>query len=467
MFKTLHSKLMGYFVLLSLISILLMSIAFRFSFEDCFAIYLDNKRNDEIERFMNVLKREVPPSDFEQHHVIDTTKALDTLLSYQAVTEGLFYQVYNKSGELILDSTDLLEKLRAKMADDGINVLEDDLNLVKEKRILDVDGKRIGSVVVHYKVGYLKGEFQFKERLNRYIIVAEITMVIIAFVISFFFSKRLTLGLNQIRNVAKELLSHNLTVRMPVKKSYGEEMQQVAEAFNELAASLSHQENLRKQFSSDLAHEFRTPIATLRSIVEAFQDKIWEPTPKRLDQCHNELMRLVHLVDELEKLMAAENPTIQLNIKSINVKQYLEEIDKYFSYQFSQKNISFSVTVMEDDIFFKADRERLNQIFSNLLSNSLKYTAEGGHVRVGLYQKDQMVHFYIEDDGEGISKEDLPHVFERFYRGDKSRVRKTGGVGIGLSIVNALVQAQHGSIVIESELKKGTIVTVSFPIDYS
>jgi signal transduction histidine kinase len=439
-----------------------MSIAFRFSFEDCFSIYLDNKRNDEIERFTKILKKEVPHLDFEQDHLIDTSETLDTLLSYQAVTEGLFYQVYNTSGDMILDSTDLVEKLGA--IDDGFNAMIDDLELVKEERILDIDGETVGSVVVHYRIGYVKGEFQFKERLNRYIIIAEIAMLIIAFLISFFFSKRLTAGLHQIRNAAKELLRHNLHVRMPVKKTYAEEMQQVAEAFNELAESLSHQENLRKQFSSDLAHEFRTPIATLRSIIEAFQDKVWEPTPKRLEQCHNELMRLVHLVDELEKLMAVENPTIQLNIKSINAKQFLHDLEKYFSYPFNQKNISFTVTAIEDDTFFKADRERLNQIFSNILNNSLKYTPDGGNVKVGFFQKEQMVHFYIEDDGEGISKEDLPHVFERFYRGDKSRDRKTGGVGIGLSIVKALVQAQHGSIVIESEPKKGTLVTVSFPI---
>ncbi len=464
MFKTLHSKLIIYFILISLISIFLMSIAFRFSFEDCFAIYLDNKRNDEIERFTNILINEVPRSTFQQNQLIDTSETLDTLLSYQAVTEGLFYRVYNESGDLILDSTDLVKQIAAKMDnDDGFNAKIDDLELEKEERILDINGEKIGSVVVHYRLGYKKGEFQFKERLNRYIIIAEITILIIAFLISFFFSKRLTAGLNQIRNAAKELLRHNLNVRMPVKKSYAEEMQHVAEAFNELAESLSHQENLRKQFSSDLAHEFRTPIATLRSIVEALQDKVWEPTPERLEQCHNELMRLVHLVDELEKLMAVENPKIQFNIKSINAKQYLQDIERYFSYSFNQKNISFSVTGIKDDVIFKGDPERLNQIFSNLLNNSLKYTPDGGRVKVGFYEKDQMVHFSIQDDGEGISKEDLPHVFERFYRGDKSRDRKTGGVGIGLSIVKALVQAQHGLIVIESELKKGTIVTVSFP----
>jgi signal transduction histidine kinase len=220
---------------------------------------------------------------------------------------------------------------------------------------------------------------------------------------------------------------------------------------------------LRKQFTGDLAHELRTPLATLRSQIEAFQDGIWEPTPQRLKQSHEELMRLVRLVNELEKLLAAENPQIKLEKTDIEAGTFLADAWEMFLPIFHQRGIELQMEPFEQEEWFKADKDKLVQILSNILNNALKYTPEGKVVSLAVLQEEDYVGFQIRDEGAGMDEDDIPYIFERFYRGDKSRDRKTGGVGVGLSIVKALMDAHKGKIQVKSKLKRGTTINLWFP----
>lgn len=436
-----------------------MSAAFRYSFEDCFSIYLDNKREGKIDQVQQLLEKE-----YKDNHAI-TGESVDDHLPFQAMTESLFYQIFDESGKLVIDSKQLLEQMSYLRNDQQDNVFDfNNLHLNTEKRNLEVDGKTVGSMIAYFDIGYSAGEFQFQKRLNRYIVGAEIMMVTIGLIFALLFSKRLANGILKVRDAAKQLQSNDLSVQIPTN-NLTEEVKQLAESFNDLAQSLRNQENLRKQFSIDLAHEFRTPIATLRSQIEAFQDGIWEPTPERLQQNHNELMRLVRLVDELEKLMAAENPEFHLNIEKLEVHKVLDSLNHYFQPRFQQKNITFLIEQPSSQHFFYADSDRFIQIMSNLLNNAQKYTPENGTISLSVNEINNTIKFTVKDNGVGISKDDLPHIFERFYRGEKSRNRNTGGVGIGLSIVKALVNQHHGNISITSELGKGTEVQISLPLN--
>jgi signal transduction histidine kinase len=241
-------------------------------------------------------------------------------------------------------------------------------------------------------------------------------------------------------------------------------VKQLAISFNNLAESLSKEEMLRKQFTHDLAHELRTPLATLRSQIEAYQDGIWEPTQSRLQQSHEELMRLVRLVNELEKLLAAENPQIKLEKVELEAGNILIAVGEMFQPLFHQKGVDLQIIEPLQEEWFMADKDRLIQILTNILNNALKYTPEGKNVTISvLSDQDDYIGFMIEDQGLGMAEDDIPHVFERFYRGDKSRDRKTGGVGIGLSIVKALMDAHEGRIKVKSKLNKGTSVCLWFP----
>lgn len=457
MFLSLHAKSLQYFIYITLISILLISIAFRLSFEDCFAIYLDNKREDEINRFTEMLE-----SEYEKTKKINSS-TIEKVLPFQAMTESLFYRAYDNDGKLVVDSTHLIEEIaRIREEKSSNSFIIEDFDLTTEERTLYSKNKEIGKLEIFYNRNYEKGEFQFKQRLNKYMIYAGITILIFGIMISFFYSSKLTVGLRIIRDAAKELQKHNLGVRLP-EKNASSEVEQLVQAFNDLAESLSHQETLRKQFSIDISHELRTPISTVRSQLEAFIDGVWEPTPERLKKCNDEFQRLVRLVNDLEELMCAENPELKLEKSYVLINDMLNSTSCTYAYKFEEKNIEFEIILSNKDIWVNVDKYRLNQVIANLLDNSLKYTSKGGKVILFVKENYDNVTISVEDNGVGISKENLPHVFERFYRGDKSRDRKTGGFGIGLSIVKALVTAHKGSICIKSEIGKGTKVILKLP----
>lgn len=439
-----------------------MSIAFRLSFDDCFSIYLDNRREDEIERFVNMASElYIKGGTIEGENIADN-RELQILLSSQAMTESLYYEVIRLDGVKMLDSTNLMEKLTGITIDnENKNTILTDLGFTSEVRPFYIDNEKVGVITSFYKLGYKKGEFAFKERLNKHILAAETMMVVIALLVSFLFSNKLTTGLRHVSNTAKELRS-NLNVRIPVK-GLSEEIKEVALSINELAESLSYQEKLRKQFSNDMAHEFRTPISALRGLIEAFKDGIWEATPDRLEKCHAELMRLVRLVDEQEQLMAVENPKLQLNIEPLSLCEEILNLKEVFLPIFQKKKISLTIKELPDKGVLLADCDRFKQIISNILMNCYKYTGENGQVMISGACIGEKIEIIIADNGVGISKEDLPHVFERFYRGDKSRNRNTGGTGIGLAIVKALIIAQGATIAIESEVNIGTKVILRFP----
>jgi two-component system, OmpR family, sensor histidine kinase BaeS len=163
--------------------------------------------------------------------------------------------------------------------------------------------------------------------------------------------------------------------------------------------------------------------------------------------------------------LAAENPQIKLEKVKLSPDEIVKRMYESFSLSFKQKGVDLKVMSTERSAGFWGDKDRVIQILTNIINNALKYTPEGNGVSLSVIEKDEMVGFSIKDEGSGIPEEDIPHVFERFYRGDKSRDRKTGGIGIGLSIVKALVDAHNGKIEVESLLGKGTQVNILFQKD--
>jgi signal transduction histidine kinase len=325
-----------------------------------------------------------------------------------------------------------------------------------------INDKRIGQINVFYPVELIGEDFTFLKSIQRNILIAVIVTVGLSVFFSLFFSRRLTRGFKQLSKAIESLRKHNHKAKVPVDELTSE-LKTLGESFNQLAESLVKEEQLRKQFTADFAHEIRTPLATLRSQIEAYQDGIWEPTPKRLEKSHNELMRLVRLVNELEQLIAAENPQIKLETSTIEANQLLDQLTNLFFPLFREKGVELNVNKPDVKHSFIGDRDKVVQVLSNILKNALSYTPANGRVSIDIQQQTDYLGFIVSDQGTGISEEDIPHLFERFYRGDKSRDRKTGGIGIGLSIVKALVDAHNGEIEIQSEINVGTTVKVWFP----
>ena len=228
-----------------------------------------------------------------------------------------------------------------------------------------------------------------------------------------------------------------------------------------MAESLEEQEALRKRLTSDVTHELRTPVANLSSYIEMMLDKVLEPTQERLQSCYDELQRLSGLISDLERLRQVENDNLVLNKSDVDLRALSQAVMGNFESQLREKHLIGQVT--GDAAIVSIDRSRMQQVITNLVSNAIKYSNDGGTVRVVIENAEDSAMIRVQDDGIGISQADLKRIFERFYRADKSRNRKTGGAGIGLTIVKTIVQAHKGTISARSEEGKGSCFTVVLP----
>jgi two-component system, OmpR family, sensor histidine kinase BaeS len=454
--QTLRSRILLYFLTVSMIGILVVSFFIQYGFEESFKSYLDKNRERKIHRMLNEIELEYRKSgQFSNNIVLG-------LMHDHAMNDQLYFQIFDKGNYSHWNS------LSIKGILNGFGLpgpVVDDEKLRSKSYDIVVDKKIIGRLVAYYPEGLIAEENTFLQTIQLYIYAAICLTIILAIIFSLYFSKTLTSGLKKLSFATKELKQHNLNIRIPLAK-LPTEVKELAVSFNNLAESLAKEEMLRKQFTGDLAHELRTPLATLRSQIEAYQDGIWEPTPNRLQQSHEELMRLVRLVNELEKLLAAENPQIKLEKVDLEAGHILMALGEMFQPLFNQKGVQLHIEEPLQEEWFKADKDRLIQILTNILNNALKYTPEDKKVTISvLSEQDDYIGFMIKDEGSGMAEDDIPHIFERFYRGDKSRDRKTGGIGIGLSIVKALMDAHQGRIKVKSKINKGTTVCLWFPKD--
>ena len=375
------------------------------------------------------------------------------------MSESLYYKLSNNNNNVLIDSTSMKSMMNMMNGSQPSSNFDD---YQSDSYQLKTGNQVIGNLTVYYSGQLIGDEFVFLKSIKRNIILAVLFTVILSIVTSLLFAKRLTSGVNKLVTGVTELRNHQWRTQIPLNDLTGE-MKPLGESFNQLADSLVREETLRKQFTADFAHELRTPLATLRSQIEAFQDGIWKPDEMRLDQFHAELMRLVRLVNNLEKLIAAENPRIKLNKTKLETGEIVSFIEDQFIPLFVEKGLELKIQGKKESQWFLGDQDKIIQILINVVNNALQYTPPGSKVSIRVEEKNNRIVFIVKDEGEGISEKDLPLLFERFYRGDKSRDRKTGGVGIGLSIVKAFVEAHRGEIKIQSQLNIGTTIELHFP----
>ncbi|MPM86052.1 Sensor histidine kinase ResE [bioreactor metagenome] len=213
--------------------------------------------------------------------------------------------------------------------------------------------------------------------------------------------------------------------------------------------------------TADVAHELRTPLTTLGSHLEAMIEKVWEPTTERLKSCHEEILRLGKIVMDLESLERVESNNLKLNKAPIDLMELTNSVCVTFEGELSNKNLELEINGTASIV--SIDKDRFSGVISNLLSNAVKYTPDGGQIRVLIQDSPDESIFVIEDNGVGIPEEELPFIFERFYRADKSRNRKTGGAGIGLAIVKSVVTAHGGSITANNCTQGGCVIEIRLP----
>jgi two-component system, OmpR family, sensor histidine kinase BaeS len=286
--------------------------------------------------------------------------------------------------------------------------------------------------------------------------------IVFAISVGFFVSKRLTSPLIKMKEIAEEMAEGKWDKRLDIKGR--DELSNLGKSINKLAEQLQEQEQLRKNMTTDIAHELRTPLAILKSHMEAMLDGVWEPTSTRIKVCFDETERMIHLVGELEQLTFLESPEFRLELKREDVSSILRHVIQTYEPLFLQKEVNL-IHSIQGSVYAMVDRERLTQVFMNLLTNALKFTNSGGQVVVQMNKGLKELEVKISDNGIGMDEQELPMIFERFYRADKSRNREFGGSGIGLTIVKRLVEAHDGKIHIQSKKEKGTTVFVKLPLN--
>lgn len=334
--------------------------------------------------------------------------------------------------------------------------------LILEEFPISSDGKVVG------KIRFLSLPFKnsreglFLKKFNSHMAYAIAFMLVIAVIISFIMANVIS---RPILNVSKRafLISRGKYRLEDDLRSDITELQLLIESINRLGLGLEEQEELRKRLMSDIAHELRNPLTIIKSHLEAFEDGVWEPTGERIKLTVDEIDRLSGMITEIEKLTSIENAGKNAVFESVDMSNEIEKVASIFDPLYSAKSVELERDV-EEDVVMVVDVKKIRHAVENLLSNSLRYTDSGGKVTLSLKRSADEVRIEVSDTGIGISKSDLPYIFERFYRTDKSRTRASGGLGIGLAITKAVVEAHGGTVTAESQEGSGSRFTIFLPL---
>lgn len=326
-----------------------------------------------------------------------------------------------------------------------------------------------GQLVRNFLGGRLRQEVAnlFRSAVNTSIRISTLMALIVAICASLIIARSLVKPALQMSVAAQRIADGHYAERVELPKdleqSQYDEWQDFAYQFNLMAESLEETEAMRMQLLGDVTHEMRTPLTTIKGYMEALMDGVMDADPATYNRIYKEADRLQHLVADLQELSRAEANAIPLELQAVEPQELVDATYHRLLLQYEEKGVALEMGVAEDLPMIKVDRQRLEQVLTNLTGNALNYTPEGGKVVVSAVAQKEQVVFSVSDNGIGIAKEHLKHIFDRFYRVDKSRARKSGGSGIGLTIAKSLVEMHGGTIAVSSE-GEGKGATFSFTI---
>ena len=289
------------------------------------------------------------------------------------------------------------------------------------------------------------------------IAIIGILSIMTSIAIIWIISRRTLNPITNIVNTSKYLSKGDFTKR--IDQSVSGELSEIVTAFNYMASELQKLDEQRKIMIADIAHELRTPMTNLKGYIEGWSDGIIKPDNETLKILDYQVNTLSKIIDDLSTLSLAESGMLSLNISEFELNNKISEIINNFKLRSQSQNINI-INNITPDITINYDPQRFTQIVTNILNNSILATDDGGIISFSTSTNNNNLLLKISDNGTGIPKDELPYIFDRFYRTDKSRNRQSGGSGLGLSIVKYLIESHNGTIKINSELSKGTEVLI-------
>ncbi len=354
--------------------------------------------------------------------------------------------------------------LKALIPFAGYNIGEDvPRDLLKQAVEVEVDGKTVAWILPDNKYQFaLNAEEQlFLRRTNLAIGLAALAGVVAAVIMGYLLAGRLIRPIRLLSTASKRLAAGDLQQQVPVTSH--DELGQLTETFNMMSAELFEADQKRKRLTADITHDLSTPLQIISGYIEMLESGDVSLTPERIEVIKAEIEHLRRLVGDMTTLTQAESGALELLLQPTDPSSILEHVARIYQPIVEQKGINLKLDIKQGLPFIKVDEGRLIQVLKNLVDNALRYTSAGGTIRLSA-ATGEVVSLIVQDSGEGIDHQDLPYVFDRFYRADKNRSGASGKMGLGLAICKALVYAQGGSIAVDSAGKgQGTTFVINFP----
>ena len=325
------------------------------------------------------------------------------------------------------------------------------------------DQEIIGYLVPSKNLPFLRDVFQtdFSSLLTRALLPTVLVSGALALFLATLVGYFLLRPVHQLTTAAENLALGDLTQRVTVQGK--DELATLGKTFNQMAASLEQAEKSRQTMTADIAHELRTPLAVQRANLEALQDGLYPLTMENLVPIMEQNQMLTRLVEELRTLAQTDYDTLALEKHPHNLAKLLEQIKENFKLQAARKNIKLTFSPPSSCPPVEVDARRMNQVINNLVQNAILHTPEGGEIIISLDCLEKSLQISVRDTGPGISPEDLPHIFERFYRTDHSRAKDKGGSGLGLTIAKRLVEAHGGTLTAQNHPAGGAVFKLNLP----
>lgn len=325
---------------------------------------------------------------------------------------------------------------------------------------LFVSGKEVGALITDNRD--LPHPVRMAVNVLNPIIWISLLCAFITLLIGVLLMRRIVNPLSEVIAAAESVSAGKLNTRIKVRESQ-DDLGSLIEHFNRMTETLERNDNERRGMLADIAHELRTPLSVLRGRLEGIVDGVYTPNEVNISQALEETYLLERLVEDLHLLTLAETRQLHFEIKDTNLVELTEKIVTLFEPQANGKKVTLALDTENREIHTFIDPQRMEQVIGNLIGNSLRYVPAGGQINLGISNQEDAIIFKITDNGPGVPAEELPYIFDRFWRGEKSRARVTGGAGLGLAISKQLVETQGGQIHAANRPEGGLEITITLP----
>ena len=460
--RTIKWQLLLSFVSLSFILVGAFSWITLNLLESHFADYVRERQESELEEYSTDLE-----NLYQQNGTWEENSQAIQRIGRNALQQSVIVRIFDEDGQLLWSPS-------ASEEEDAKNKVQDHL-LHMQQMVGGMESEYVQSRSPLYdgteEIGIMEiqsvGPYAYTEHDALFISDMESKLVFVAFIsllIPLFFalvvSKKLSSPIVTINDFTQKIAKGRYS-SLSLEETGIREIDDLLVSVNDLSLQLQHQQKIRNRLSSDIAHEIRTPLTTLKGNIEAMIDGVWEISEERLYRCYEEVSRITRLIGEIDRINELESQESQLQKTTFDLTELAQQIVDNFQPMLVENKLNCSVS--GNRVFISADRDKIHQVLTNLLANAIKFTPSGGRIDLYVSQSKGTTSFRIIDNGQGIPPEEVGQIFERFYMAEPSRNSKLGGQGIGLSIVKGIVNAHQGTISVDSIYGKGTTFTINLP----